>query len=556
PTVIALAATNVALFAAWDPKLRAIQGLLGGSTSARLLRAFFPGMVAVLVFQGWFDARNPFPRLNQAVLHTLFACVFSALIVGLFALVSARIGGEIDATKRALLETQAKLASDVVAIKRIESELRQTNWQLAEATTLANAMAAQAKLANQAKSEFLAAMSHEIRTPMNGVIGMTGLLLDTPLTANQKSYAETVRASGEALLTIINDILDLSKIEAGMLVLESIGFSLSDLLDEFTAMMLPRVRETQLKFTCLVAPDVPLSLNGDPGRLRQILFNLVGNAMKFTPSGSVTLRVESVLDAATETTIRFSVRDTGIGIAADKLNQLFKRFTQANVSTTRQYGGTGLGLAIARQLAELMGGEIGVRSEPGNGSEFWFTARFGKNLERDADGQLEAAHAEAKELSDVTRRAFSKSARILVAEDNRTNQLVAMGILAKLGLKADLAANGQEAVEATQTHAYELILMDLHMPVLDGFDATRAIRSSAGATGVSRPVIIALTASASHEDRDRCIEAGMDDFLPKPISAPSLAQVLEKWLPRATVHQPLLPTERGDGSPASAEQKL
>ncbi|MDI6451901.1 ATP-binding protein, partial [Anaerobaca lacustris] len=271
-----------------------------------------------------------------------------------------------------LLETLV----DITERKQVEEELRQVNCYLEEATARANDLAMQAEMANIAKSQFLASMSHEIRTPMNGIIGMTGLLLDTELTDEQREYVQIVQSSGDSLLALINDILDFSKIEAGKLDLEAIDFDIRDVLEDFGPMMAMRANEKGLEFICAAHPDVPSYLKGDPGRLRQILTNLAGNAIKFTESGEVAVHVE--LDAKTddEVVLRFSVRDTGIGIPADKIGVLFDKFTQVDASTTRKYGGTGLGLAISKQLAEMMGGTIGVVSKEGRGSEFWFTTRL------------------------------------------------------------------------------------------------------------------------------------------------------------------------------------
>ena len=560
------------------------------------------------------------------------------------------------------------ITEDITDRKRAEEELRKINRHLEEATARANDMAAQAAMANAAKSEFLANMSHEIRTPMNGVIGMIGLLLDTELNDEQRKYAEIVRASGESLLGLLNDILDFSKIEAGKLEMETLDFDLRALLDDFAALLVLRAHTKGIEFICAAAPDIPAFLCGDPGRLRQILTNLTGNAVKFTHKGEIAVRAGLVSETETEAVLRFSIKDTGIGIPAEKQELLFQKFTQADASTTRQYGGTGLGLAISKQLAERMGGKIGVISEAGRGSEFWFTVRLGKQpegaqtesfpptdirgahilvvddnatnrevlitqlkawgmraeetpngpkalqalyLARDADDPFRAAildmempgmdgaalartiktddtlkdtrlvlmtslgqRGDAKRMEEIgfaayltkparqselfgclsavladkivaqpvhslltrhTIREMHRGAvRILLAEDNITNQQVAVGILKKLGLRVDAVANGAEAVKALETLPYDLVLMDVQMPEMNGLEATQRIRDPQSAVRNHRIPIIAMTAYALQGDRESCLKAGMNDYVPKPVDPQALVAALEKWLPRET----------------------
>ena len=554
--------------------------------------------------------------------------------------------------------------TDITERKLAEEEVETITNHLEQQIAFSSQMAAEAQRANAAKSEFLANMSHEIRTPMNGVIGMTGLLLDTELNHEQRNFAETLQDSGESLLALINDILDFSKIEAGKLEIETLDFDLRSLFDNFAEMMALKAHEKGLEFICAVTPDTPAFLQGDPGRIRQILTNLCGNAVKFTHAGEISVQASLKSETDKEAVIYFSVRDTGIGIPSDKQDALFQQFTQVDNSVTRNYGGTGLGLAISKQLTEIMGGEIGINSKEGEGSEFWFTAHLlkqpdkkredissaqvsgkrilivddnatnrqllmtkfnawnmrpdavdggetalsyladaknsdapysiavidmqmpgmdgaelGKKIKNDStladthlvmmtsvgqrgDGQRfkkigfgaylikpvcqndlfdaltlvltgdSAKNTQALVTSPSIREIRrNNSVRILLAEDNITNQMVACTILKKLGLSADAVANGAEAIKSLELIAYDLVLMDLQMPEMGGIEATERIRSPESNVINHDVAIIALTANAMQGDREICIDAGMNDYLTKPINRQALANIVAKWLP-------------------------
>ena len=405
-----------------------------------------------------------------------------------------------------------------------------TNACLLEERNRANHLALQAEIATRAKSEFLANMSHEIRTPMNGMLGMIGLLEKAPLDALHHRYAAAAHGCGEQLLVIINDILDLSKIEAGELNLVEVDFSLEALLEELRLLLSIRAQEQNLVLFLGPQPGTPDWLRGDPTRLKQVLFNLIGNALKFTAQGAVLVQVETLARTADEVQLRFRVIDTGVGIPADKVGEVFEKFTQADTSTTRSYGGTGLGLAICRQLVALMGGEIGVTSEVDWGSEFWFTAQ----LRLAAREALKPASA----VSPLLPRREIGLLRVLLAEDNEVNQLLAVTLLEEWGVTVDVVPDGLQALEALRNTRYDLVLMDIQMPYLDGIEATARLRMPASGVLNPRVTVVAMTAHAMREDRQRCLDAGMDDYLAKPIEPDTLLGVLNRHC--GTVSKPII----------------
>jgi signal transduction histidine kinase/ActR/RegA family two-component response regulator len=375
-----------------------------------------------------------------------------------------------------------------------------------------------AESANRAKSEFLTTMSHEMRTPMNAILGMADLLSDTSLSEEQRDYVLIFQKAGSHLLDLINDVLDLSKVESGRVELESTRFDLAALLRRTIELLAPRARDRDLQLTLEILPGVPLELFGDPDRLRQILLNLTGNAVKFTEQGSVTVRVEP--DAAG---IRFSVVDTGIGIAADKTAMIFDRFTQADSSITRKYGGSGLGLAISKSFVELMGGRIGCTSELGKGSTFFFSAPFGvaKTLE---DPEIIKTDATAISLTRLARQLSAH--RVLIVEDSEDNLALMRAYLKDCGFELDFAENGKIAVEKAMSGHPHLVLMDIQMPVMDGLEATRAIRELEAATHADPIPILALTAHAAGVDAQRSLEAGCTEHLTKPIKQSTLLEAI------------------------------
>lgn len=467
------------------------------------------------------DSSIIYPAYNGWILALL--CGFAVMAAALFHIVRL--------IKKAG-QSNLRLRAEVDRRKAMASVLRKSEARLVQALK-------EARAANDVKNHFLANTNHEIRTPMNGIIGMIGLLKGTEMTEEQQDYVNTIHVSAQSLLGIIDDILDYSKIESGKLDLETVEFELPVVVANVVETVSAKFKEKQLEFTHLLDPSVPIHFAGDANRLVQILNYLLDNAVKFTQTGEVFLHISLQQENDTYATVRFRVKDTGIGIDPERIDRLFDSFTQADISHTRKYGGTGLGLAISQHLVTKMGGDIGVVSVPGTGSEFWFTVKLKKQVgiarrkpviahdfisNRVLSGQTALIPNRTVSAADMS------GPRILIVEDNIINQKVAEKILGKYGCRSQVVTNGREAVEALRRDTFDAVLMDLQMPEMDGFEATRAIRDPSGDCLNPQVPIIALTADAQEETREKCLAAGMDDFLAKPVSPKALMHKIRQWV--------------------------
>jgi signal transduction histidine kinase len=427
----------------------------------------------------------------------------------------AQLRRELAIVKRQLVQTQRVAETSEKITEQSKRVMLRTNADLQRLVGELRSAKARAEDATEAKGRFLAVMTHELRTPLHGMIGSADLLRSTGLTDEQGELVQLLRRSGASLLTIVNDILDYSRIEAGMMQLESLPFALADCVREVLELQVGAMVDGRLRVRCELDPALPAAVRGDEGRLRQVLNNLVNNAIKFTAAGEV---VVVVAPAEQPDLVRFTIRDTGVGIAAEALPRLFQAFVQEDASTTRRFGGTGLGLAICRRLVQLMGGEIAATSEPGRGSVFTFTCKL-----------IAARAAKPAESAPVPQPVFAGK-RVLIVDDHDANRLLMHRMLERLGCEAEQVADGVQAVQRLAEEDFAVVLMDCSMPVMDGYEATRQVRRGSGTR--AKVPILALTANALPEDRQRCLDAGMDGYLSKPVRLGVLQAELARVLDR------------------------
>ena len=555
------------------PAINAIQGKTGVIIENDYRDEMVVAAYTYIPETGWgFVSKQDLYELNQPIREMLtnfiflFLTVFVSIMIMVFFLSKSlsspivkldRIAKRIaagDFSSKNSMTGESELDSLAVSINNmsdaIEDRIKQqasVNNKLLEQTAELIDARGHADAANKAKSIFLANMSHEIRTPMNAIIGLTHLMLRDNVNVEQDKRLRQVESSGNHLLRVINDILDISKIEAGKITLHDIDFSLSGFFDHISSMLSERAKQNKLVFD--VDPDgVPGWLRGDLTRLHQAMLNIVGNAVKFSKEGTLFLRAKKIHEIGNEILVRFEVQDCGIGIEAEKLPRLFQAFEQADSSTTRQYGGTGLGLAITKHIAQLMGGEVGVESEIGKGSTFWFTVKLVHGHEK----PMPINSIAIKDVETVLATQHSGS-RILLVEDNEINREVALDIMSGMNLVIESAVDGQEAVNKVRESDYDLVLMDIQMPVMDGLNATQVIRSMSGKEDLP---ILAMTANIFSEDRDACMKAGMNDFIAKPVEPEKLYLALIKWLPKRDYVAPTILASEENKHPADILQQL